>query len=165
VRNLIVISFLILTLYSCKSSNIVPDDVTQSYVVTYIDELVKKDIINENPLIIYNDKTLGSLKTVGLDNINLKHIKKYNLIYLKKNSIFYEHLFGEKARYGVVVFSNNLILHCGKPPSAYYVMDGNSIGYDNIEKIDWNILSRFIHLDDIKDKDGNFIRLNLFNTN
>lgn len=163
-RNLISIAFLILSFYSCKSAKVIPEDITHNYVENYINELVGKDVIGENPLVIFNDETLGRLKNVGLNNINLKNIKSYSLIYLKKNSVFYEHLFGEQAKNGVVVFSNNFIRHCGKQPLVYYVMDGNSIGYENSRKINWNTLIRFIHLDDIRDKNGNFVRLNLFNT-
>lgn len=87
-RVTVIISFLVLLLYSYKSSKVETEDVTINYVTTYIDELVKKDIIGDNPLVICNDKVFGELKTIGRNQINLEQIKKYNLNYLKKILFF-----------------------------------------------------------------------------
>lgn len=87
-RVTVIISFLVLLLYSYKSYKVENEDVTINYVTTYIDELVKKDIIGDNPLVICNDKVFGELKTIGRNQINLEQIKKYNLNYLKKILFF-----------------------------------------------------------------------------
>jgi hypothetical protein len=73
--------------------------------------------------------------------------------------MFCQYLFGEQTREGVLVFSNTIFLHCGKPPQTYYVMDENSVSYDYITHMSGPLINRCVTLDDIKGKDGNFIRL------
>ena len=163
-KNKILILVLIISFFNCKAPKIKPQSLTLGYFKTYIENLQNNNVLSNNPLLIYNENIIGSLDEVDFSTIDFQLFNVNDLEYLQRNSNFYEFLFGKEARNGVVIIknSNTVYLHCGGRVKKYLVLDGNRIDYPNFDNFNWDNLTRWSNLHDIRNKNGDFIELTIF---
>ena len=115
---------LFLLLISCKTKY---DPKKEVMLENYISNLVDKDHINSNPLIVKNGLPLSSYSLIKDSDSISKMFRQKTLTYIKKEYGFFENLWGGDALNGVVLINDKLHIRGYGPKEVIYLLNKEKV--------------------------------------